>query len=220
VREQLLKILERKVHPSFGAFAEGRLSRAQLLHHYQQEWETYMRDYPRMLATAAAKNPPKDVLDTITRTILEEEQGGLSKTAPHTELFLRSMRAIGFSDLDFAHVSLVSSARAFKDFMEEGDWAVLLVFVDGTPYDRRMLEAAGPPSPEWVAGRVSVHPLARHYGAPPAELESVRVHLTDGPRRRRAAYELVDAHGCDLAKMERALELWSAYRGEIGKDWS
>jgi hypothetical protein len=49
-REALLAIMERKVHWAWSRFTSGQVSREVLHLHFEQEYATYVRDFPVMVA--------------------------------------------------------------------------------------------------------------------------------------------------------------------------
>ncbi len=46
LREQLLRVMDRKNHWAWPHFAEGRIPLPRLKAHFQQEWDVYIRDFP------------------------------------------------------------------------------------------------------------------------------------------------------------------------------
>src|SRR6266852_294680 len=128
LQEQLLGILERKNHWAWPWFAEGRVPLPRLLPHFQQEWEVYVRDFPILLARVLGHGPPLKVRMALAENIYEEQTGGISRTAPHPELFLRMMEGCGFSRSDFQSVSRLAAATAYRTFLDrvsrEEPWVV------------------------------------------------------------------------------------------------
>src|SRR4026208_1570997 len=57
-RERLLSIMDRKTHWAWPAFSGQDIGQAQLKVHFQQEFASYVRDFPVLLARIHAKNPP------------------------------------------------------------------------------------------------------------------------------------------------------------------
>ena len=50
LRERLLAVMDQKNHWAWPSFAGPGLSRPQLLAHFRHEYQTYVRDFPVMLA--------------------------------------------------------------------------------------------------------------------------------------------------------------------------
>src|SRR5438128_2120010 len=95
--------MDRKHHWAYPLLTRPGLTRPQLLAHFRHEYLVYVRDFPVLLAGVMAGVPPlDDVRAALAENIYEEQTGGLSKTAPHPELFLRMMEGLGFARSDFA----------------------------------------------------------------------------------------------------------------------
>lgn len=230
LRERLLSLLDRKNHWAWPWFAEGRVPLPRLLPHFQQEWEVYVRDFPVMLARILGHGPPPDVRAMLAENIFEEQTGGISKTAPHPELFLRMMEGCSYRRADFAQVPLLPAARAYRTFLDAASWmqpwvmgaAVLTIFVEGSVNERRELLALeqAPQTDAEIEAAVRQHPLVRLHGLDPRFLELQRVHRKVEGGHRRDAWDAVlgNAAGCEDAiaeVMERALALWLAYRDGV-----
>ena len=229
-QERLLDILERKNHWAWPWFAGGRVPLPRLLAHFQQEWEVYVRDFPLLLARVLGHRPPQDVCRMLAENIYEEQTGGLSRSAPHPELFLRLMEGCGYQRQDFDNVELSPAARAYRDFLDAASWgtpwvvgaAVLTLFVEGSAGERKELAALdGPPQTEAeIEAALLRHPLVRVHGLDPKFLELQRVHKqVEGGHRRDAWDAVLHNAGPHAAEVERALEkalgLWLAYRDEV-----
>src|SRR5438552_11054457 len=95
--ERLLAIMDQKHHWAYPHLTRPGLSRTQLLVHFRHEYLVYVRDFPVLLARALGIVPPVDaVRRALAENLYEEQTGGLSRTAPHPELFLRMMQGLGF----------------------------------------------------------------------------------------------------------------------------
>ena len=230
LQDRLLSLLDRKNHWAWPWFAEGRVPLPQLLTHFQQEWEVYVRDFPVMLARILGHAPPQKVCAMLAENIYEEQTGGISGTAPHPELFLRMMEGCGFSRADFERVRLRPAARAYRAWLDEVSWgepwvrgaAVLTIFVEGSANERRELAAVErrPPGDDEIAASLLQHPLVRFHKLDPKFLELQRVHKkVEGGHRRDAWDGVLDhARGCEdevVEAVSRALSLWLAYRDEV-----
>jgi hypothetical protein len=234
LRERLLTIMDRKTHPAWNAFGSGEAPRAAILSAYQQEWEVYMRDFPVLLARVLGNVPPDlpGVRVHLAETLYEEQTGGMSRSAPHTALFLRLMtEGLGAPRVDFEQVTLTPASRGLRDWLDEvtqhrDSWipgaAVLGIFMEGSAQDRAVLD--GPRmmrTQSDVDERVTQHPLVRHYKVPRDAMEAARVHLRFDPIRRHDAWKMVLDHAKDedhdlLAKtLETTLDRWLTYRGEL-----
>ena len=77
-QEELLRIMDRKHHWAWPAFAEGTVTIDQLARHFQQEYSVYVRDFPVFLAHIYGQNPPAPVRCMLAENIYEEDTGGLS----------------------------------------------------------------------------------------------------------------------------------------------
>jgi len=148
--ERLLGVMDQKHHWAYPQLTRPGLSRAQLLVHFRHEYMVYVRDFPVLLARALGQTPPiDDVRRALAENLYEEQTGGLSRSAPHPELFLRMMEGLGFSRADFADdpQSLHPSARAYRDWLRDASAAspwqvavtVLTVFVEGSVNERAEL---------------------------------------------------------------------------------
>jgi hypothetical protein len=234
LRERLLAIMDRKTHPAWNAFGNGEAPRAAILGAYQQEWEVYMRDFPVLLARVLGNVPPDlpTVRVHLAETLYEEQTGGMSRSSPHTALFLRLMtEGLAAPRADFEQVAMTPASRALRDWLDEvthhrDTWilgaAVLGIFVEGSAHDRAVLD--GPRmmrTQSDVDERVAQHPLVRHYNVALAAMEAARVHLRFDPIRRHDAWKMVldhakdDEHDLLVSTLETTLERWLAYRGEL-----
>jgi len=232
LQERLLRILDRKNHWAWPWFAEGRVPLPRLLPHFQQEWEVYVRDFPVMLARILGHAPPQEVCAMLAANIYEEQTGGISGAASHPELFLRMMEGCGYRRADFAAVQLAPGARAYRDFLDQVSWgtpwvlgaAVLTIFVEGSVNERGELAALeqAPPTDAEIEESLRRHPLVRIHKLDPKFLELQRVHKKVEGGHRRDAWDAVlgNAAGREdevVNAVERALQLWLAYRDDVAK---
>ena len=196
-----------KTHPSWGRFVDGALGRDELLVHYRHELAVTLRPWPRLLGRVAARAP--DDARAFLDASIAAERG-------HEELFQRTMRALGLSAEELEG-PLLSEAAAYLALLEaaaDAPWragfAVLAIFVDGSARAPVTL------TPEQIEWRIRAHPLVRHHGVPPSEMEAARVHL----RAPRDPWPIWDAHAGDadadaIAWTSRALDAWLAFRGAV-----
>ena len=94
-REQLLAVMERKNHWAWPAFTSGKVTKTLLHLHFEQEYATYVRDFPVMVGWAYVRCPVPEVRRSLAENLYEEETGGLVAGSPHPELFLEYPRGLG-----------------------------------------------------------------------------------------------------------------------------
>ena len=68
-RERLLSIMDRKNHWAWPVFSGPNIDKAQLRIHFQQEYATYVRDFPVLLARIHGRNPPASVMRMLAENI-------------------------------------------------------------------------------------------------------------------------------------------------------
>jgi pyrroloquinoline-quinone synthase len=229
VQEKLLSIMDRKDHWAWSFFQKPGLTREQHLVHFRHEYLVYVRDFPVLLARTLGQCPPiPGVRSALAENLYEEQTGGLSKSAPHPELFLRMMEGMGYARSDFADDDawLHPSARAYRDFLREKSaippWqaavALLTIFVEGSRNERA--ELAGTFVRPRGEAAVSAHPLVVHYHCPPEAMQLARAHGDVEGGHRKDAWRMVLDHGekeIMVATCEGALEMWHAYRDGVAE---
>src|ERR1700761_9300600 len=115
-KEALLGIMERKAHWAWPSFTSG-VVRKELLHvHLEQEYATYVRDFPILVARAYIACPIPVVRRELIENVYEEETGGIHAGKPHPELFLEYPLGLGMDLARFSHVTLLPAARAYREF--------------------------------------------------------------------------------------------------------
>lgn len=229
-RDDLLRTMDRKDHWAWRHFSGPSATLAQLRIHYEQEYLTYVRDFPQLLGRIHGKCPVPDVRRLLAENIYEEETGRLSQTGPHPELFLRMMEALGFPRQKFERARLLPPSRTYRFWLDDATtrqpWivgaAVLTLFVEGSVHERREIhrEADAPPA-VFDPGQDM---LAVHHGLPPEALELKRAHALVEGGHRRAAWEIVESHARSRSAkdqvrraMARSLRLWQAYRDGVAR---
>ena len=232
---RLLAIMDQKHHWAWPSFTRPGLSRAQLLVHFQHEYATYVRDFPVLLARTLGQVPDFiDVRRSLAENIYEEQTGGLSKSAPHPELFLRMMEGLGFSRAQFERATLDSllhpSACAYRDWLQAKSAAVpwqaaaalLTIFVEGSVNERS--ELMGTYIRAKGDAAVMRHPLVVHYGCPPEAMHLVRAHGEVEGGHRGDAWRIVLDHTKDdpIAKVVidtcmDGLVRWQRYRDGVAE---
>lgn len=225
-REALLQIMERKVHWAWPHFTSGRVPRDLLHLHFEQEYATYVRDFPVMVGWAYVQCPIAAVRRELAENLYEEETGGLVAGRPHPELFLEYPRGLGMDLSRFAAVELFPAALRFRSVLDEHTqrrgWApacaVTTLFLEGTDHERGELDPAAPRRP---APPLDQHPLVVHYGLPVEALALTRAHRRVEGNHRAAAWRIILDHvpAADrpdvLAALEHTLASWLAYRDEL-----
>ena len=224
--EALLVTMERKVHWAWSAFTTGAVPRARLHVHFEQEYETYVRDFPVLLGRAYVQCPVATARQALAANLFEEETGGLVAGRPHPELFLAYPCGLGMDLTRFASITLLPAARRWRDQLDtctqRRGWAVAAavttLFLEGTPYERAELEATAPRRP---APPLEQHPLVVHYQLPVAALALTRAHRQVEGDHRAAAWHIVLDHtpAADrpavVDAMAEVLAGWHRYRDEV-----
>jgi pyrroloquinoline-quinone synthase len=235
LQEQLLSVMDRKDHLAYPHFSEGRATRPQLLLHYQQEYEVYVRDFPVLLSRVHARCPVAEVRRDLAENLYEEETGGLSRGRPHPELFLEMMRGLGFEPTRFEGIDLIPEAAAYRAFIDQvttrRPWiegaALVTIFIEGSREDRLRVGDDAPPETEGgdqLEKDLRGHFLVRHYGVDPRFLDLKRAHHQVESGHRRMAWKMVldHARGRTAAArltglLQRSLDLWLLYRDGVAR---
>jgi pyrroloquinoline-quinone synthase len=227
--------MDQKHHWAWPSLTRPGLSRAQLLVHFRHEYATYVRDFPVLLARVLGQIPDFiDVRRSLAENIYEEQTGGLSKSAPHPELFLRMMEGLGFSRSQFEEHALDqdlhAAARSYRDFLRtkaiEAPWqaatALLTIFVEGSINERG--ELAGTYVRPKGEAAVMRHPMVVHYGCPPAAMQLVRAHGDVEGGHRGDAWRIILDHTTDDAIAKSVVETcmeglvrWQRYRDGVAE---
>ncbi len=227
-RERLLQVMEAKVHWAWSAFTSGLVPRRLLHVHFEQEYATYVRDFPVMVGWAYVQCPKPAVRAELAENLFEEQTGKLAAGKPHPELFLEYPRGLGMDLGRFEHVELLPEAAAYRGFLDDATrhrgWEVALavttLFVEGTAYERGEIDSSAPKRPE---APLAEHPLVLHYGLPTEALALTKAHRRVEGNHRAAAWRSALDHieaGERLsvvAAMEEALMRWLAYRDGVAR---
>jgi pyrroloquinoline-quinone synthase len=225
-REALLAIMERKVHWAWPRFTSGQVPRERLHHQFEQEYATYVRDFPVMVGWAYVQCPIAEARRDLAENLYEEETGGVIAGKPHPELFLEYPRGLGMDVARFEHVDLLPGARAFRNVLDDRTqrhgWAqacaVTTIFLEGTDHERGELDESAPKRP---APPLERHPLVVHYGLPIEALALTKAHRRVEGSHRAAAWRIVLDHiaAGDRAgvvdAMQETLAAWLAYRDDV-----
>lgn len=229
--ERLLVIMDQKHHWAYPSLTRPGLSRAQLLVHFRHEYAVYVHDFPVLLARCLGQVPDLiDVRRALAENLYEEQTGGLSKTAPHPELFLRMMEGLGFSRSDFHDRELHPDAESYKDWLmsmaAKGPWqaaaALLTIFVEGSVNERG--ELSGTYERPRGEAAVARHALVVHYGCPPSAMQLVRAHGDVEGGHRADAWRILLEHVTDpdtskivVDTCMDALARWHRYRDGVAE---
>jgi pyrroloquinoline quinone (PQQ) biosynthesis protein C len=224
-REGLLAVMDCKEHWAWPAFTSGRVSKERLHFHFEQEYATYVRDFPVLVGWAYVRCPIPEVRRSLAENLYEEETGGLVAGSPHPELFLEYARGLGMDLSRFLNVELVPAAGTYRYFLDEATqhygWeiaaAIVTIFVEGTKDERAALNpsvAAQPPP-------LGEHPLVKHYGMAIEHLALTKAHRQVEGSHRASAWKTILDHvvptrrGAVVRAMKEALVRWLAYRDEV-----
>ena len=225
-REALLGVMERKTHRAWPRFTDGTVPRERMHVHFEQEYATYVRDFPVLVGWAYVQCPIAEVRRDLAANLYEEETGGVIAGRPHPELFLEYPRGLGMDMSRFEHVELLPDARAYRDVLDDvtqrHGWAqaatATTIFVEGTPHERGELDPTAPRRP---VPPLEEHPLVLHYGLPLEALALTKAHRAVEGDHRAAAWRIVldhipvEARGGVVATMESVLAAWHAYRDAV-----
>jgi hypothetical protein len=223
-REQLLAVMDRKKHWAWPAFTSGRVSKNSLHHHFEQEYGTYVRDFPVMVGWAYVQCPIAAVRRSLAANLYEEETGGIVAGKPHPELFLDYPRGLGMDLSRFETIELQPAARRYRNFLDEAlrrfGWdvsaALATIFIEGTSEERAALSPAAPSEPP-----LEEHPLVKFYGLTVEHLALSKAHRQVEGSHRAAAWQAITENvvplrrGAVVRAMEEALCHWLLYRDEV-----
>jgi len=223
-REQLLGVMERKQHWAWPAFTSGRVAKERLHFHFEQEYGTYVRDFPILVGRSYIRCPVAVIRRSLAENLYEEETGGLVAGRPHPELFLEYPRGLGMDLSRFENIQLLPAAQRYREFLDAATqtfgWdiaaAIVTIFVEGTSAERAALDGAtGKPPP------LEEHPLVKHYGLSMDHLALTKAHRQVEGQHRAAAWDAILDHvvplrrGAVVRVMEDALKSWLLYRDEV-----
>src|SRR5687768_5618586 len=115
--------MERKEHWAWPYFGNGGVPRERLHLHFEQEYATYVRDFPVMVGRAYVQCPVPAVRRELAENLFEEETGGLVAGKPHPELFLEYPRGLGMDLERFERIELLPEARRYRALLDEATHA-------------------------------------------------------------------------------------------------
>ncbi|HVZ31032.1 MAG TPA: iron-containing redox enzyme family protein, partial [Polyangiaceae bacterium] len=162
--ERLISVMEGKSHWAWPLFTSGQVRRERLHVHFEQEYETYVRDFPILVGRAYVQCPVAEVRRELAENLFEEETGGLIAGRPHPELFLEYPRGLGMDLRRFEKIELLPAARQYRSVLDQSTqscgWevaaAVATLFIEGTQYERGEVIEGAPRRP---APPLEKHPL-------------------------------------------------------------
>ncbi len=226
-REALLGVMERKRHWAWPGFTSGLVPRTLLHVHLEQEYATYVRDFPVLVGRAYVACPVAAARRELVANVYEEETGGLIAGRPHPELFLEYPRGLDMDLERFEKVTLLPAAARYRELLDDATlrrgWsvaaAVTTLFVEGTPNERQELD------PNYVARHAPLeeHPLVQHYGLPLERLALTKAHRAVEHEHRRSAWQVVLEHvpgeerAAVVASMQDVLDRWLGYRDDVAR---
>ena len=224
--ELLLDVMERKDHWAWPAFTSGMVPKERLHFHFEQEYATYVRDFPVMVGWAYVQCPITEVRRALAENIYEEETGGLEAGRPHPELFLEYARGLGMDLSRFANVELLPAASSYREFLNDAiqrrGWeiaaAVVTIFIEGTKDERSKIDPAVPKQPQKPLGE---HPLVKHYGLALKHLALTKAHRRIEGNHRASAWKSILNHvpaakrQAVVSAMEQAVAYWLRYRDDV-----
>jgi pyrroloquinoline quinone (PQQ) biosynthesis protein C len=232
LQEDLLAVMDRKNHWAWPHFNEGKATRPQLLLHFQQEFEIYVRDFPILLSRVHARCPHPQVRQDLAENLYEEETGKLSRGVPHPELFQVMMEGLGFPRARFHGIDLIPEGAAYRAWIDtvttRRPWiegaALVTIFIEGSVEDRRRVTAREPEDPVDIEEELRNNALVRHYGVDARFLDLKRAHHMVESGHRKMAWKMVLDHAAspraaDRVRrvMERSLDLWLLYRDGVAR---
>ncbi|MBX5492875.1 MAG: iron-containing redox enzyme family protein [Chloroflexi bacterium] len=197
LRERLAEAAEQtnyKRHPFTTAWANGELSREQLIEWTQQHW-LFVMHFPRWIAALYARCPDQDTRDYLLENLMEEE--GSYK---HTDMLLTFGEACG------ATREQLTSARKLPTTRALTDWGDLLSLT--APFE---IALAGitvgmeGPVPGFY-GRV-LPTLRQHYGFTEEQLINFTVHQTADVEHSAKGLELVERYCVRPEQQDAAVEV-------------
>jgi pyrroloquinoline-quinone synthase len=225
-REQMLKVMDEKKHWAWPLFTSGRVAKERLHLHFEQEYATYVRDFPVLVGRAYVRCPIPVIRRSLAENLYEEETGGLVAGSPHPSLFLEYPRGLGMDLRRFEHIQLLPAAERYRGFLDETTqsygWdiaaAIVTIFVEGNADERAALSAAPHTPPP-----LEEHPLVKYYGLPVEKLALTKAHRQVEGQHRLAAWNAILENvapmrrGAVVRTMADALDLWLRFRDEVAE---
>jgi len=218
--------MEAKDHWAWPLFTDGTVALDRLHIHFEQEYATYVRDFPVMVGWAYVQCPIPAVRRDLAENLYEEETGGVAAGRPHPQLFLEYPRGLGMDLTRFDQVELLPSSAAYRAILDRhtrrSGWevatAISTLFVEGSKFERGELDPSAPKRPE---PPLEQHPLVVNYGLPVEHLALTKAHRQVEGHHRAAAWRMVLDHVPVVARpgvvaaMEETLRGWLDYRDGV-----
>lgn len=218
--------METKRHWAWPLFTSGGVAPERLNVHFEQEYETYVRDFPVLIGWAYVQCPVAAARAELAENLYEEETGGLVAGRPHPELFLEYPRGLGMDLERFERVALLPAARAYRSLIDDctqrRGWevaaAVTTIFIEGTPYERGELDNGSPKRP---VNPLAEHPLVVHYGLPLESLALTKAHREVEGDHRASAWSIILEHVSERSRlrvidsMHEIRDAWHRYRDDV-----
>ncbi len=220
--------MEKKEHWGWASFSDGTVPKERLHIHFEQEYETYVRDFPILVGWAYVQCPVAAVRRELAENLFEEETGGLVAGRPHPELFLEYPKGLGMDLGRFQHIELLPEAGAYRDVLDDccqqRGWAVAAavstIFIEGTKYERGEIDESSPKRPQ---APLEEHPLVRHYGLALEHLALTKAHRQVEGEHRASAWRVMLEHIPEVERervvggVEESLAAWKSYRDGVSK---
>jgi len=233
-KESLLRVMDRKNHWGWEFLSGPKLTRPQLLIHFQQEYEVYVRDFPILLARILGRMDAGSTLlkREFAENLYEEQTGGISqkisKGRSHPELFLKMMKGLGYSEKSFRNIEFLPTTLAYRCFLDKvtflDDWriaaAIMTLFVEGSVHDRKRMSKSYRETAS-LKQKLKNHAMIRYYGLKEKDADLIKVHHAVEGGHRKSAWETVlqtvppNLESTLVKRMEEALELWLLFRDGV-----
>ena len=181
-------------------FTSGQRPAERLHIHFEQEYATYVRDFPVMVGWAYVQCPIAEVRRDLAENLYEEETGGVIAGRPHPELFLEYPRGPRHGPVAVrarraaaggARISALCSTSTRSAAAGSQAAAVTTIFLEGTDHERGELDAE---RAEAAAPPLEQHPLVVHYGLPVEALALTKAHRSVEGSHRAAAWRMILDH--------------------------
>jgi len=220
--------MEKKQHWAWPLFGTGVVAADRLHIHFEQEYETYVRDFPVLIGRAYVQCPVAKARAELAENLYEEETGGLVAGRPHPELFLEYPRGLGMDLARFDSIELLPSSAAYRAVIDrytiDAGWevaaAIATIFIEGTPHERGELDPSAPKRP---TPPLEEHPLVVHYDLPIEALALTKAHRQVEGEHRQSAWEIILEHVGESARsqvvsaMAEVLDAWLVYRDGVAE---
>jgi pyrroloquinoline-quinone synthase len=226
--------MDEKDHWGWRLIVGPQMTKSQLLVHFQQEYEVYVRDFPILLYRVLGRmnHASKGLKREFAENIYEEQTGGLSKAISkglsHPDLFLKMMRGLGFKDRQFENIELLPTSLAYRSYLDlvtlNYDWRVaaciLGLFVEGSREDRERLGKNYKPTTK-LSEKLRYHSLAKYHGLKERDMDLVKAHYAIEGSHRKSAWETLLNEVPDFLEadvevaMLNALDLWHLFRDGV-----